>query len=73
MFTFLFSYFGIALVALAADGMLCYAVGKRFRLPGSILLCAFWPLTLPVATFSAWRATRRFPDTSGARENARNR
>jgi hypothetical protein len=61
MATFIFAYFGIALLALACDGMLCYAMERRFRFLSSAVACLFWFIVLPVVVVVAWRQTRHLP------------
>lgn len=71
MFTFLFAYFGIALLALAADGMVSFAVGRKFKFGYSFIGSLFWPLVLPVVVWSAWQRARDFPEVTSRVLDAR--
>lgn len=57
------AYATVFVVMLYVDCLTCYAVRRRFRISQCIILCAIWPITLPVTLIGIAVLTRNDPPT----------
>ncbi len=58
-------YAVVFVAMLYADCIACYAVRRRFRICQCIVLCAIWPVTLPMVLAGVAFLTRNNPPTGG--------
>ncbi len=56
-------YAVVFVAMLYADAITCYAGRRRFRIGQCIVLCAIWPVTLPMVLFGVAFLTRNDPPT----------
>lgn len=61
--SWLIFYAAVFVAMLYADGITCYAGRRRFRIGHCIILCAIWPVTLPVFLLGVAFLTRNDPPT----------